>query len=280
MWHIKYTPSRVVLSDRIFLSFSSLPFVRAHMPLLCALHSGTSPNLLPSFSVLRLWKHPHPICCCMKSRNETSYLKNETDSWRWEQPKHRKSKQNSTGREKIVPLHPIRCINFKTICNTFTNFYVLKCLHKFRHTPNSNSRGIRMIHFGNATNATHFLTCILHISLSHIFLFRLIAQRTWEYRVLMKFFVMQISMFPAQLITRTLWLDQWLSLTLSKGPNNVGVSLPSLEVENRPSFRNVTFFSCLELLTMDKIQKPSDSDYHNISYPKSYHFMYFLFLTL
>jgi hypothetical protein len=38
-------------------------------------------------------------------------------------------------------------------------------------------------------------------------------------------------------------LVQGLRLALSKGPNRVGVSLPSLEDGNRSGFRNVVFSS-------------------------------------
>jgi hypothetical protein len=45
-------------------------------------------------------------------------------------------------------------------------------------------------------------------------------------------------------------------LALSKGPNRVGVSLPSPEDGNRSSFRNVVFSSYLEFGTMDKPTNP------------------------
>jgi hypothetical protein len=44
------------------------------------------------------------------------------------------------------------------------------------------------------------------------------------------------------------------------GHNRIGVSLPSPEEGNRSSFRNVVFYSYLEFRTMNKVQKPSDSD--------------------
>jgi hypothetical protein len=50
-------------------------------------------------------------------------------------------------------------------------------------------------------------------------------------------------------------------LALSKGHNKVGVSLPSPEGGNRSSFRNVVFSNYLEFRTMDKVQKPSDSEF-------------------
>jgi hypothetical protein len=50
-------------------------------------------------------------------------------------------------------------------------------------------------------------------------------------------------------------------LTLSKGPNSVGVSLPSPEDGNRSSVRNFIFLVYLEFWTMDEVQKPSNSEY-------------------
>jgi hypothetical protein len=47
---------------------------------------------------------------------------------------------------------------------------------------------------------------------------------------------------------------------LSKGPNRVGVSLPSPEDGDRSSFRNVVFSRYLEFRTMDEAHKPSDSE--------------------
>jgi hypothetical protein len=55
---------------------------------------------------------------------------------------------------------------------------------------------------------------------------------------------------------------QWLRSVLSKGPNGVGVFLPSNEDGYRPIFQNVLFSSCLEFRTMDKVHKPSDSECH------------------
>jgi hypothetical protein len=52
----------------------------------------------------------------------------------------------------------------------------------------------------------------------------------------------------------------WLKLALSKGPNKVGVSLPSLEGGNRSSFRIVVFSGYLEFRNEDKVQKPGDSE--------------------
>jgi hypothetical protein len=51
-----------------------------------------------------------------------------------------------------------------------------------------------------------------------------------------------------------------LILALSKGPNRVGVSLPSPEDGDRSSFRNVVFPIYLELWTMGKVHKSSDSE--------------------
>jgi hypothetical protein len=49
--------------------------------------------------------------------------------------------------------------------------------------------------------------------------------------------------------------------SLSKGPNRVGVSLPSPEDGNRSSFLNVVFLlSYLEVRAMNKVHKPSDSE--------------------
>jgi hypothetical protein len=49
-------------------------------------------------------------------------------------------------------------------------------------------------------------------------------------------------------------------LPLSKGPNRLGVSLPSPKDVNGPSFRNFVFSSYLEFRTMGKLQKPNDSE--------------------
>jgi hypothetical protein len=54
-------------------------------------------------------------------------------------------------------------------------------------------------------------------------------------------------------------LNHWTQLTHSEGPNRMGASFPSPEGGNRSSFRNVAFSSYLEFRTMDKVQKPSDS---------------------
>jgi hypothetical protein len=54
-------------------------------------------------------------------------------------------------------------------------------------------------------------------------------------------------------------LDKWLRLALSKETNRVGASLPLLEDGNRVSFRNVVFSICLELRTMNKVQKTCES---------------------
>jgi hypothetical protein len=49
-------------------------------------------------------------------------------------------------------------------------------------------------------------------------------------------------------------------LLLSKGPNIVGISLPSPEDENGSIFQLLVFYSYLEIRAMDKVQKSSDSD--------------------
>jgi hypothetical protein len=53
---------------------------------------------------------------------------------------------------------------------------------------------------------------------------------------------------------------KWLRLALSKGPNEVGISLPSPEDRNRSSFRNTVFSSYLEFRTIDKVQKHNNSE--------------------
>jgi hypothetical protein len=45
----------------------------------------------------------------------------------------------------------------------------------------------------------------------------------------------------------------------SEGPNRIGVSLHSREEGNRSSLRNVVFSIYLEIRTMGKVQKASDS---------------------
>jgi hypothetical protein len=55
-------------------------------------------------------------------------------------------------------------------------------------------------------------------------------------------------------------LVQWLMSVLSKGPNRVGVSLPSPEGRNRSSFRNVVFSSYLEFRKIDEVYKHIDSE--------------------
>jgi hypothetical protein len=57
------------------------------------------------------------------------------------------------------------------------------------------------------------------------------------------------------------YLNHWLAL--SKGPNRIIVS-PSFEDRNRSSFQNVvfsSFFFFLEYRMMEKVQKPSNSDW-------------------
>jgi hypothetical protein len=50
-------------------------------------------------------------------------------------------------------------------------------------------------------------------------------------------------------------------LILSKDANRVGVFLHSPEDGNRSSFRNVVFYNYLEFWTLDKVKKPSESEY-------------------
>jgi hypothetical protein len=47
---------------------------------------------------------------------------------------------------------------------------------------------------------------------------------------------------------------------LSKGPNRVGIYLPSPEDGKRSSFPEVVFSTYLEFWTMDKVHKPGDSE--------------------
>jgi hypothetical protein len=60
---------------------------------------------------------------------------------------------------------------------------------------------------------------------------------------------------------RDFWINKIckVSLAFSKGPNRVGVSIPSSEDGNWSSFRNVVFSSYLEFRTMDNVHKPSHS---------------------
>jgi hypothetical protein len=51
----------------------------------------------------------------------------------------------------------------------------------------------------------------------------------------------------------------WVRLALSKGPNRIGVSLPSPNDWNRSSFRNVVFSNNLEFLKMNSVHRRSDS---------------------
>jgi hypothetical protein len=59
--------------------------------------------------------------------------------------------------------------------------------------------------------------------------------------------------------------NQRLRLALSKGPNRVGVSLPSLEDGNRYSLGHNVFYSYVDSQTLDKVQKPSDSECYTSS---------------
>jgi hypothetical protein len=59
-------------------------------------------------------------------------------------------------------------------------------------------------------------------------------------------------------------LDQWLRLSYSKGPNRVGVFLPSPEDGNEFSFRNVVFSSYFEFRTVEKVHKPNDVECYTI----------------
>jgi hypothetical protein len=58
----------------------------------------------------------------------------------------------------------------------------------------------------------------------------------------------------------------WLKLALSKGPNRVGVSIPSPE-DGNIQFPNRCIFSYLEFRTMDKVQKCSTGCYTPSSGP-------------
>jgi hypothetical protein len=60
---------------------------------------------------------------------------------------------------------------------------------------------------------------------------------------------------------------EWLRLALSKGPNRVSVSLPSLENGGSSSFRNVVFSIYLEFRTMNTVQKPNDSEHSHCALP-------------
>jgi hypothetical protein len=54
-------------------------------------------------------------------------------------------------------------------------------------------------------------------------------------------------------------INQW-RIALSKGPNRVGVILPSREDRNKSSFQNDVVSSYLKFRTMDKVQEPNDSE--------------------
>jgi hypothetical protein len=58
---------------------------------------------------------------------------------------------------------------------------------------------------------------------------------------------------------------RWLMLALPKGPNRGGVSISSPEGGNRSSFRRVVFSSLFEFRTIDKVLKPSNSEYYTPS---------------
>jgi hypothetical protein len=55
-------------------------------------------------------------------------------------------------------------------------------------------------------------------------------------------------------------LVQRLRLVLSNGPNRVDVSLPLPEDGKKSSVCNLMFSNYLDFRTMDKVQKPSDSE--------------------
>jgi hypothetical protein len=55
-------------------------------------------------------------------------------------------------------------------------------------------------------------------------------------------------------------LNEWCS----EGTKRVGVSLPSPEDGERSSFRSFVFSSYLELQTIDKVHKPSDSEWQSL----------------
>jgi hypothetical protein len=56
-----------------------------------------------------------------------------------------------------------------------------------------------------------------------------------------------------------------VSLVLAKGGNEVDIPFPQLKTDTF-TFRNVIFSSYLELPTMEKFKKPSDSDNYSIDY--------------
>jgi hypothetical protein len=55
-------------------------------------------------------------------------------------------------------------------------------------------------------------------------------------------------------------------LALSKVPNILDVSLPSLEGSKRYNFRIVVFSSYLEFRAMNKVQTPSNSVFYQIAF--------------
>jgi hypothetical protein len=75
----------------------------------------------------------------------------------------------------------------------------------------------------------------------------------------------------------TVSLDQRLRLELSKGPDGVEVSFPSLEDGNRSNFRNVLFYTRtnLEFPTMDKIHKASDFECYTPSSENLNNYVFF-----
>jgi hypothetical protein len=69
---------------------------------------------------------------------------------------------------------------------------------------------------------------------------------------------------------------EWLRLALSKGPNSVGVSIPTPYGVNRTSSHDTVVSSYLEFRTTDKVQKRSDSKcYTQVSETTRFFFIQF-----
>jgi hypothetical protein len=64
-------------------------------------------------------------------------------------------------------------------------------------------------------------------------------------------------------------------VTICKGPNRIGVSLPSPEDRNRYCSRNIVLPSYLEFRTVERVQESSDSEYR-IPSPEPFRFSSFL----
>jgi hypothetical protein len=59
-------------------------------------------------------------------------------------------------------------------------------------------------------------------------------------------------------------------------PARVGISFPSHEDGSRSSLRNVVFSSYLEFRTLDKVHKPSDSEYMLFVFISKYYAVFFV----